>query len=79
MGAPFAPAAYRYENGRVLWSDALARTNISTSVGALTTQAWTRQDLDATVIDPRATLYLRVLPCHEPARTAPAARQNVGA
>ncbi|MCL6250635.1 PQQ-binding-like beta-propeller repeat protein [Altererythrobacter sp. KTW20L] len=27
---------YRYENGRVLWSDALARTSISTSVGALT-------------------------------------------
>lgn len=27
--------AYRYENGRTLWSDALARTNISTSVGAL--------------------------------------------
>ncbi len=28
--------AYRYENGRVLWSDALARTTISTEVGALT-------------------------------------------
>ncbi|MEO5705578.1 MAG: PQQ-binding-like beta-propeller repeat protein [Alteraurantiacibacter sp.] len=28
--------AYRYENGRVLWSDALARTSISTEVGALT-------------------------------------------
>ncbi|MFC3102244.1 PQQ-binding-like beta-propeller repeat protein [Altererythrobacter lauratis] len=27
---------YRYENGRVLWSDALARTSISTEVGALT-------------------------------------------
>lgn len=27
---------YRYENGRVLWSDALARTSISTQVGALT-------------------------------------------
>jgi outer membrane protein assembly factor BamB len=29
-------AAYRYENGRVLWTDALARTSISTEVGALT-------------------------------------------
>ncbi|TIX50543.1 PQQ-binding-like beta-propeller repeat protein [Alteraurantiacibacter aquimixticola] len=28
--------AYRYENGRVLWSDALARTSISTAVGSLT-------------------------------------------
>jgi outer membrane protein assembly factor BamB len=28
--------AYRYENGRVLWSDALARTSISTSVSTLT-------------------------------------------
>ena len=28
--------AYRYENGRELWSDALARTSISTQVGALT-------------------------------------------
>ncbi len=28
--------AYRYENGRSLWSDALARTNISTQVGSLT-------------------------------------------
>ncbi len=28
--------AYRYENGRVLWSDALARTSVSTQVGALT-------------------------------------------
>ncbi len=27
-------AAYRYENGRELWLDALARTNISTEVGA---------------------------------------------
>ena len=27
--------AYRYENGRVLWSDALARTSISTQVGSL--------------------------------------------
>jgi outer membrane protein assembly factor BamB len=29
-------AAYRYENGRNLWSDALARTSISTQVGTLT-------------------------------------------
>ena len=29
-------AAYRYENGRVLWADALARTSISTQVGSLT-------------------------------------------
>ncbi|MBD3730703.1 MAG: PQQ-binding-like beta-propeller repeat protein [Sphingomonadales bacterium] len=28
--------AYRYENGRQLWSDALARTSISTQVGSLT-------------------------------------------
>jgi outer membrane protein assembly factor BamB len=28
--------AYRYENGRELWLDALARTSISTEVGALT-------------------------------------------
>jgi outer membrane protein assembly factor BamB len=28
--------AYRYENGRELWSDALARTSISTEVGTLT-------------------------------------------
>ena len=28
--------AYRYENGRVLWSDALSRTSISTAVGSLT-------------------------------------------
>lgn len=27
---------YRYENGRVLWQDALARTSISTEVGSLT-------------------------------------------
>ena len=29
-------SAYRYENGRTLWSDALARTNISTTVGSVT-------------------------------------------
>lgn len=51
----------------------------STSTGTLTTQAWTRRPLDETVIDPRSVLYLRVLPAHEPALTAPAARQNVGA
>ena len=28
-------AAYRYENGRVLWTDALSRTSISTQVGTL--------------------------------------------
>ncbi len=28
-------AAYRYENGRVLWADALSRTSISTQVGTL--------------------------------------------
>jgi outer membrane protein assembly factor BamB len=28
--------AYRYENGRVLWSDSLSRTSISTRVGTLT-------------------------------------------
>lgn len=28
--------AYRYENGRTLWADALARTSISTQVGTLT-------------------------------------------
>src|SRR3546814_18790946 len=27
--------AYRYENGRVVWQDALARTSISTSVSSL--------------------------------------------
>lgn len=29
-------SAYRYENGRVLWQDALARTSISTSVSSIT-------------------------------------------
>ena len=28
--------AYRYENGRTLWNDALSRTSINTSVGSLT-------------------------------------------
>ncbi|MCP6390828.1 PQQ-like beta-propeller repeat protein, partial [Klebsiella pneumoniae] len=27
--------AYRYENGRVLWGDALSRTSITTSVSSL--------------------------------------------
>ncbi|WP_095013404.1 PQQ-binding-like beta-propeller repeat protein [Tsuneonella mangrovi] len=42
--------AYRYENGRVLWSDALARTSISTEVGALT-------DIDADPIIDRGRVY----------------------
>ncbi|MGY6552579.1 MAG: outer membrane protein assembly factor BamB family protein [Erythrobacter sp.] len=42
--------AYRYENGRVLWSDALARTNISTAVSALT-------DIDADPIIDSGRVY----------------------
>lgn len=42
--------AYRYENGRVLWSDALARTSISTQVGILT-------DIDADPIIDRGRVY----------------------
>ncbi len=42
--------AYRYENGRVLWSDALARTNISTTVSALT-------DIDADPIIDSGRVY----------------------
>lgn len=42
--------AYRYENGRELWMDALARTNISTEVGALT-------DVDADPIIDRGRVY----------------------
>ncbi|MGB3739130.1 MAG: PQQ-binding-like beta-propeller repeat protein [Pontixanthobacter sp.] len=42
--------AYRYENGRVLWSDALARTSISTEVGALT-------DIDADPIIDQGRVY----------------------
>src|SRR5690606_13040626 len=34
--SPGERVAYRYENGRSLWSDALARTSISTQVGTLT-------------------------------------------
>ncbi|MFM7404435.1 MAG: PQQ-binding-like beta-propeller repeat protein [Erythrobacter sp.] len=42
--------AYRYENGRVLWSDALARTNISTTVGTIT-------DIDADPIIDSGRVY----------------------
>ncbi len=42
--------AYRYENGRVLWNDALARTSLSTSVGVLT-------DIDADPIIDAGKVY----------------------
>ncbi len=42
--------AYRYENGRNLWSDALSRTSISTQVGALT-------DVDADPIIDNGRVY----------------------
>ena len=42
--------AYRYENGRSLWSDALARTNISTQVSSLT-------DIDADPIIDSGRVY----------------------
>jgi outer membrane protein assembly factor BamB len=42
--------AYRYENGRNLWSDALARTSISTEVGTLT-------DIDADPIIEDGRVY----------------------
>lgn len=42
--------AYRYENGRTLWSDALARTSISTEVGSLT-------DIDADPIIDRGRVF----------------------
>jgi outer membrane protein assembly factor BamB len=42
--------AYRYENGRDLWSDALARTSISTQVGTLT-------DVDADPIIDNGRVY----------------------
>ncbi|MBN8500229.1 MAG: PQQ-binding-like beta-propeller repeat protein [Sphingomonadales bacterium] len=42
--------AYRYENGRELWSDALARTSLSTTVGMLT-------DIDADPIIDRGRVY----------------------
>lgn len=43
-------SAYRYENGRSLWSDALARTNISTTVGSIT-------DIDADPIIDSGRVY----------------------
>lgn len=43
-------AAYRYENGQVVWSDALARTSISTEVGSLT-------DIDADPIIDQGRVY----------------------
>ncbi len=42
--------AYRYENGRTLWSDALARTSISTAVATLT-------DVDADPIIHQGRVY----------------------
>ncbi len=42
--------AHRYENGRTLWTDALARTSISTSVGSLT-------DIDADPIIDNGRVY----------------------
>lgn len=42
--------AYRYENGRDLWGDALSRTNISTSVAALT-------DIDADPVIDRGRVF----------------------
>ena len=42
--------AYRYENGRQLWADALARTSLSTTVGVLT-------DIDADPIIDRGRVY----------------------
>lgn len=43
-------SAYRYENGRPLWADALARTNISTQVSSLT-------DIDADPIIDAGRVY----------------------
>ncbi len=42
--------AYRYENGRVLWSDALASTSLATTVGVLT-------DIDADPIIDHGRVY----------------------
>ena len=42
--------AYRYENGRVLWQDALSRTSISTSVGTIS-------DIDAEPIIDQGRVY----------------------
>lgn len=43
-------SAYRYENGRGLWSDALARTSLATTVGVLT-------DIDADPIIDRGRVF----------------------
>ena len=43
-------SAYRYENGRALWGDALSRTNISTSVSTLT-------DIDADPVVDRGRVF----------------------
>ncbi|RDC60400.1 Outer membrane protein assembly factor BamB [Alteripontixanthobacter maritimus] len=43
-------SAYRYENGRSLWTDALARTSMATSVGSLT-------DIDADPIIDQGRVY----------------------
>ncbi len=43
-------AAYRYENGQDLWTDALSRTSISTSVSSLT-------DIDADPVIDRGRVY----------------------
>lgn len=43
-------SAYRYENGRSLWGDALSRTSISTSVAALT-------DVDADPVIDRGRVF----------------------
>lgn len=42
--------AYRYENGRVLWGDALSRTSVSTSVSALA-------DVDANPVIDRGRVF----------------------
>ena len=42
--------AYRYENGRVLWNDALSRTSISTSVSSLA-------DIDANPVIDRGRVF----------------------
>lgn len=42
--------AYRYENGRILWQDALSRTSISTSVGTIS-------DIDADPIIDQGRVY----------------------
>jgi len=42
--------AYRYENGRIVWQDALSRTSISTSVGTLS-------DIDAEPVIDQGRVY----------------------